>query len=92
MQIHKTNFSNINNNEHNKMLFSIQSDEINSVCFECGTNDPDYISINNGVFICKICVQDHFQFPQEISQIIPNDLDKLNNIDLKKLYLGGNKN
>ena len=91
MQIHKNNFSNNNNNEHNKMLFSIQSDEINSVCFECGTNDPDYISINNGVFICKDCVQDHFQFPQEISKIISNDLNKLNNIDLKKLYLGGNK-
>ena len=92
MQFHKKNKENNISNEKDKMIESIQSDDINNVCFECGTNDPEYISINNAVFICKECVQDHFDFPHEISQIIINDLPSLSNNELKKLYLGGNKN
>ena len=95
MHFHKNKDENniINNisNEKLKMINQIQSDEINNVCFECGTEEPEYISINNGVFICKECVQDHFQFPHEISQIVINDLNGLNNNELKKLFLGGNK-
>ncbi len=90
MQFHKKK-NNLYSNEKSKMINFILSDEINNVCFECGTNNPEYISINNAVFICKECVQDHFQFPHEISQIIINDLKNLNNNDIKKLYLGGNK-
>ena len=92
MQFHKNDKENKIGNEKAKMIESIQSDDINNVCFECGINDPEYISINNAVFICKECVQDHFDFPHEISQIIINDLQSLNNNELKKLYLGGNKN
>ena len=95
MYFHKNKSQNniINNisNEKLKMINQIQSDEINNVCFECGTEEPEYISINNGVFICKECVQDHYQFPHEISQIVINDLNGLNNNELKKLFLGGNK-
>jgi len=91
MQFYKKKQESNLNNEYIKMINSIESDEINNVCFECGTNDPEYISINNGVFICKECVQDHFQFPREISTIMLNDLCSLNINELKKLYLGGNK-
>ena len=91
MQFYKKKKYKNSNNEYFKMINSIESDEINNVCFECGTNDPEYISINNGVFICKECVQDHFQFPREISTIMLNDLCSLNINELKKLYLGGNK-
>ncbi len=79
------------NKEYLNMIEKIKSDEINNVCFECGSNDPEYISINNGIFICQECVQLHFQFPSEISQIIINDICSLNNNDIKRLYLGGNK-
>ena len=91
MQFYKKKQNRNSNNEYIKMINSIESDEINNVCFECGTNNPEYISINNGVFICKECVQDHFQFPREISTIMLNDLCSLNINELKKLYLGGNK-
>jgi len=91
MQFYKKNQRKNTSNEYISMINSIESDEINNVCFECGTNDPEYISINNGVFICKECVQDHFQFPKEISTIMLNDLCSLNINELKKLYLGGNK-
>ena len=91
MQFYKRKQQKNAKNEYIKLINSIESDEINNVCFECGTNDPEYISINNGVFICKECVQDHFQFPREISTIMLNDLCSLNINELKKLYLGGNK-
>ena len=79
------------NNEYIKMIENIKSEEINNVCFECGTNNPEYLSINNGVFLCQECVQGHLKFSQEISQIIINDLYSLNTNEVKKLYFGGNK-
>ena len=79
------------NNEYIKMIEEIKSEEINNVCFECGSSNPEFISINNGVFLCKECVQNHFNFPKEISTILINDLCSLNSNEVKKLYLGGNK-
>ena len=80
------------NNEYIKMIEEIKEEQFNNVCFECGSLNPEYISINNGIFLCQECIQGHLQFPQEISQIIINDLFSLNNNQVKKLYLGGNKN
>ena len=91
MQFYKKKEGSNLNNEYIKMIEEIKSDPINCVCFECGVNDPEYVSINNGIFICQECVQGHLQFTQEISQIIINDLFSLNNNEVKKLYLGGNK-
>ena len=79
------------NNEYIKMIEEIKSEEINNVCFECGSSNPEFISINNGIFLCRECVQNHFNFPKEISTIIINDLCSLNSNEVKKLYLGGNK-
>ena len=91
MQIYKKPKEANNNNEYLKMTSSIKSDPINNVCFECGEKDPQYISINNAIFICKDCVVNHFSFSQEISQIIINDLYSLNLSEIKMLYLGGNR-
>ena len=78
-------------NELIEMIEEIQSDKINNVCFECGISGPQYISINNAIFICQECIQGHFNFPKEISQIIIKDFDSLTNNEIKKLHLGGNK-
>ena len=65
------------NNEYIKMIEQIKSDQINNVCFECGSEEPQYISINNAVFICKECIINHLSFSQEISQIILNDMNSV---------------
>ena len=91
MHFYKKKEESNSNNEYIKMIEEIKSDEINNVCFECGSSSPEFISINNGVFLCKECVQNHFNFPKEISTIIINDLCSLNSNEVKKLYLGGNK-
>ena len=76
MQFYKKRKESNSNNEYIKMISSIKSDIINNLCFECGTENPQYISINNAVFICKDCVSNHLTFHQEISRIILNDLLK----------------
>ena len=73
------------------IIKSILSDQMNKECFDCGALNPKYISINNAIFLCKICSYLHKKFPAEISKIIPNDLYKLNEKDLYYLYFGGNR-
>ncbi|MBQ3772815.1 MAG: hypothetical protein II833_00345, partial [Pseudobutyrivibrio sp.] len=47
-------------------------------CFDCGNENPDFISANNCVFICKQCMAVHYQFTDEVSLIIKNNLFLLN--------------
>ena len=91
MQFYKKTPESNNNNEYLKMTSIIKSDLINNVCFECGTKNPQYISINNAVFICKDCIPNHLSFSHAISQIIINDLYSLNLTEIKTLYFGGNR-
>ena len=54
----------------------------NNECFECSNLYPEYISLNNGIFLCRNCVLDHINLPKSISYIIKNNLRSLtlNNI------------
>ena len=65
--------------------------EINNQCVECGRKKPEYISINNGIFLCKNCIQSHFQLPQEVSTIVKNDLKNLTLNEINFINNGGNK-
>lgn len=51
-------------NPYVKMIEQKLNDELNNYCVECGNENPEYISINNGVFICVECVQNHLRFPK----------------------------
>ena len=91
MQFYKKSAETNNNNEYLKMTSEIKRDLINNVCFECGAKDPQYISINNAIFICKDCIENHLSFSHNISQIIINDLFSLNLTEIKTLFYGGNR-
>ena len=69
----------------------IKNNELNKECFDCGACYPEYISINNGVFICNNCLEIHNTFPKEISSTLKNNLSSLNNKELQYMYLGGNQ-
>ena len=75
----------------NFLLEEINRDTLNKECFDCGLPNPDYISINNGIFLCKKCINYHFKFPDEISTLIKNNLNILGEKELKYLYFGGNR-
>ena len=93
MKIYKAKSPELNTvyNEHMQIIKEIASDIINNVCFECGKLNPEYISLNNGIFLCSKCVIKHYKFPTEISIIIRNDFNLLTLNELKNLFFGGNK-
>ena len=79
------------NDEYIKMIKENLKDESNDNCVECGANNPQYISINNSIFLCKDCILNHLQLPQEASTIIKNDLKILNVDEIQYIHNGGNK-
>ena len=34
-------------------------DSENKLCFDCGGAFPKFVSINNGVFLCESCAENH---------------------------------
>ena len=80
-----------NKNKKNQKIQEIYSDEINNQCFDCGKPNPNFISANNGVFICKECMEIHYQFSDEISLLIKNNLFLLNDQQINYIYYGGNR-
>ena len=78
--------------EKRRKINEIKENELNKECFDCGSCYPEYISINNGVFICNNCIKIHNKFPKEISLTLKNNLSSLNNKELEYMYLGGNQN
>ena len=73
------------------IIKSIIGDEMNKECFDCGSPNPEFISINNAIFLCRNCSYLHKKFPEEISKIISNNLYKLEETELYYLYYGGNR-
>ena len=76
--------------ELDALINQIYSDKMNSICFDCGNENPVFVSINNGIFLCDQCATVHMSFPQGISIIENNDLYSLSENELKFLALGGN--
>ena len=74
-----------------ELIEEIQNEEMNKECFDCGSENPEYISINNGIFLCKNCIYYHYKFPDYISTLIKNNLEILGEKELKYLFYGGNK-
>ena len=77
--------------EKRRKINEIKNNELNKECFDCGSCYPEYISINNGVFICSNCIKVHNKFPKEISLTLKNDLTTLNDKELQYMYVGGNQ-
>ena len=78
-------------NPYIKMIEEQLNDELNNYCVECGNENPEYISINNGIFICVECAQNHFKFPKDISTIINNNIKSLTLNEIQPLLCGGNR-
>ena len=89
-------YNNRNSPEHsqaskNRKIQEIYKDELNNECFDCGNENPDFISANNGIFICKKCMGIHYQFTDDVSLIIKNNLFLLNEEQINYIYFGGNR-
>lgn len=62
----------------------------NSRCVDCGTTDPQWVSMNNSVFVCLDCAGIHRNLGVEISYIRSLSMDNWDDYQLKQLYIGGN--
>ena len=63
----------------------------NNECFECMNLYPEFISLNNAIFLCQNCVKTHLNFPKSISHIIRNNLSSLTLKNIQYLCCGGNQ-
>ena len=70
---------------------NFEEDNLNNYCFDCGRKDPEFISINNGIFICRKCGMEHMLFPGGSSILIKNDIKSLSEKEIEFLKYGGNK-
>ena len=87
--LRKNNFMNY---EKERKIREIIKEVLNSKCIDCHVGKPEFISLNNAVFICRNCYRNnHQKFPVKISRIIKNNLKSLSFKDLQYLYFGGNK-
>ena len=83
--------TNNNNNECINIIKDKIKEEANNFCIECGEKHPQYISINNSIFLCKECILNHLQLSQEVSTIIKNDLKILTLNEVQYIIQGGNQ-
>ena len=72
------------------LISQIRKDKMNTICFDCGAENPIFVSINNGIFLCNQCASVHMSFPKGVSIIENNDLYSLSENELKFLAEGGN--
>ena len=70
-------------------LFSI--DPKNKRCNDCGEKHISYVSINNGITICNLCVQIHRQLGPKISELKKID-EEFDDYTMNFFIYGGNKN
>ena len=68
-----TPINNIKENSIPNLIYDLQYfvnlDGENKICFDCGGPFPTYVSINNGVFICSNCANNHSKLGFNISFI-----------------------
>lgn len=87
---HKKNHNALNIVKKRKIKILLNEPK-NNECFECSNIYPEYISLNNGIFICKDCASNHAALPKSISNIIKNNLNELTLRNIQYLSLGGNR-
>lgn len=72
-------------------LYDIVKIDGNSNCIDCGSSNPSWASVNNGIIVCTVCCGEHRLLGNNISRIKSLILDQWSDLDIKMLKLGGNK-
>ena len=67
------------------------SNDYNKECFDCSAKNPEWVSVNNAVFLCKECQIKHRSFGLSVSYIRSIELDIWKEEQISILKLGGNK-
>ena len=68
-----------------------QNDELNNYCFDCLDKNPNWVSINNAIYLCLSCAGKHRSLGINISNVKSLSLDEITENQMKLLKLGGNE-
>lgn len=63
----------------------------NSTCFDCNSDEPQWVSMNNSVFLCLNCAGNHRKLGVDVSYVRSLSMDDWDDNQIKVLEIGGNE-
>ena len=78
------------NNDIKKQLEKLSNEDENKKCFDCGAQPARWVSLNNGIYICQSCSEEHKKMESETSKIKSISFEQWNKSQLNIMKKGGN--
>ena len=78
------------NNDIKRQLEQLSNEEENKKCFDCGAQPARMVSLNNGIYLCHSCSEEHKKIEAETNIIKSITLEQWNKNQLNIMKKGGN--
>ena len=79
------------NNDIKKQIEQLSIEEENKKCFDCGAQPARFVSLNNGIYLCHSCSEEHKKIEAGLNIIKSITFEQWNKNQLNIMKKGGNK-